>query len=182
VKLRILPESVFGRRPVHTVAWGNAPGMRCNPAFLAEGHTHTSRRNALNMAFGQTTDIAICSWGGAPGYGECGLRPGVQPANAQLQNPLGSFRSIGYPGPIPPALLRVTRQNGQYYAWLARHSRNYLPDGQRRCRQRTADAAIMSPGRRSGGRSARALPTRNVRVGEISRNALASGFRWETAV
>ena len=34
----------FGRRPVPTVAWGNAPGPHCHPVFLAEGHIHPGDR------------------------------------------------------------------------------------------------------------------------------------------
>ena len=45
------------------------------------------------MAFGQTTDGRSRSWGDAPGYGEYGFWPGVQPANAQLPNPR---RSSGF--------------------------------------------------------------------------------------
>jgi hypothetical protein len=33
----------FGRRPVVTVAWGNAPGYGCSLNDLAEGHAHLRR-------------------------------------------------------------------------------------------------------------------------------------------
>jgi len=74
----------FWPKATFTVAWGNAPGPRCHPVFLAEGHIHPRGQGTLNMAFGQRTDVSVSSWGVAPGYGgkrpsaRHGRRPGAQ--------------------------------------------------------------------------------------------------------
>ena len=53
----VLPGRIFafltGRRPLFTVAWGNAPGIRATRIRLAEGHIHVKTVRDVRMAFGQ---------------------------------------------------------------------------------------------------------------------------------
>jgi len=83
---------MFGRRPVPTVAWGNAPGTRANIGRLAEGHSHRPAAGNVSMAFGQkkpdnTVVLGRCPrlrWEQAFGQTLAGL------PNAQLRRPLSS--------------------------------------------------------------------------------------------
>ena len=72
--------SVFGRRPLFTVAWGNAPGTNRLSDRLAEGHIQPKGPIAIRWVWiwlsAKRRLNSMPSWGVAPGYG--GNRPSAK--------------------------------------------------------------------------------------------------------
>ena len=57
-------QSMFGQRPVATVAWGSTRNAwQTRTSFGRRSYSTPSGGNTLKMAFGQTIEIAVGSWG-----------------------------------------------------------------------------------------------------------------------